>query len=238
MESWAFFGKRTRALLRCMDTSANKMEEIDKKSPVFTPGNEPYLGRESVYIFDTIISACLAGNKEAAEYTRKHELSDLQKAACQIIPQGISLALSIRELVRQGYLFAAAVLMRPLIERAAIISYLHENPDKVVLWRNGWKHSERPSLAVMLATMNKEADTKQAKEFCDDFNHLVHGDPAGASFNLIKLDSGFGYAPSKVLNNPELCDYICIQSHCFLIVIMARMAGCFPISEKPPKKSV
>ncbi|MFH1618277.1 MAG: hypothetical protein ABIG11_00060 [bacterium] len=214
------------------------MEEIEKKSPIFTPGNEPYLGKESLFIFDTIISACLAANKEAAAYSRNHELSDLQKAACQIIPQGISLALSIRELVRQGYLFAAAVLMRPLIERAAIISYLHENPEKVVLWRNGWKHSERPSLAVMLATMNKEADTKQAKEFCDDFNHLVHGDPVGASYNLVKLDSGFGYAPSKMLNNPELCDYICIQSHCFLIVIMARMAGCFPISEKPPEKSV
>ncbi|HOI42927.1 MAG TPA: hypothetical protein PK523_08285, partial [Elusimicrobiales bacterium] len=173
-----------------------------------------------------------------AAYTHKHKLSDLQKAACQIIPQGISLALSIRELVRQGYLFAAAVLMRPLIERAAIISYLHENPEKVVLWRNGWKHSERPSLAKMLATMNKEADTKQAKEFCDDFNHLVHGDPIGASYTLVKLDSGFGYAPSKMLNNPELCDYICTQSQCFLIVIMGRMSGCFPESGKQPAKGI
>jgi hypothetical protein len=37
-------------------------------------------------------------------------------------PQGISLALSIRELIRQGYLFAALVLVRPLIERAVRIS--------------------------------------------------------------------------------------------------------------------
>jgi hypothetical protein len=61
-----------------------------------------------------------------AAYTRLHrdELTDLQRAACQIVPQGINLALSIRELIRQGYLFAALVLVRPLIERAAIISYM------------------------------------------------------------------------------------------------------------------
>jgi len=126
----------------------------DKISPVFMPDNELYLGRESVYQSDQVIISCLEANAEIAEYTHKNSLSDLQKAACQIIPQGINLALSIRELVRQGYLFATAVLMRSLIERAAIISYLHENPTKVSLWQNGWKYSERPKLAKMLATMN------------------------------------------------------------------------------------
>ena len=214
------------------------MEEVVKQNPLFTPGNEPYLGRGSVFHFDQIILCCLKANEEAATYTHNNELNDLQKAACQIIPQGISLALSIRELVRQGYLFAAAVLMRPLIERAATISYLHLNPDKVSLWQSGWRHSERPGLAKMLATMNNEVDTKQAKEICDTFNHLVHGDPIGASFNLVKVNSGFGYAVSKVLNEPDLCDFICIQSQCYLIVIMARMIGCFPISKQLPEKSV
>ncbi len=100
------------------------MNNSSKETPIFTPDNEPYLGRESIFHFDQVIVSCLEANAGIAAYTHKNELNDLQKAACQIIPQGINLALSIRELVRQGYLFAAAVLMRPLIERAAIISYL------------------------------------------------------------------------------------------------------------------
>ncbi len=205
------------------------MKEASKKSPVFTPDDEPYLGRESVFHFDQVILSCLEANAEIAAYTHKNELNDLQKAACQIIPQGINLALSIRELVRQGYLFAAAVLMRPLIERVAIISYLHEKPQEVSLWQRGWEHKERPSLAKMLATMNKEVDTKQAQEICSTFNSLTHGDPMGSAFNLVSLPAGgLGYSVGKVLNEPEFCDFVCFQSYLYLIVIMARMAGCFP----------
>lgn len=209
------------------------MNNLSKESPIFTPENEPYLGRESVYHFDQTILSCLEANAEIAAYTHKNKLNDLQKAACQIIPQGINLALSIRELVRQGYLFAAAVLMRPLIERAAIISYLHEKPEEVSLWQTGWQYKERPSLSKMLATMNKEVDTKQAQEICNTFNSLTHGDPIGSSFNLVKLTSGgVGYSVGKVLNEPEFCDFICYQSYCYLIVVMGRMAGCFPETKK------
>ena len=209
------------------------MSESKKYLPIFTPDNEPYLGRESVFHFDKVILSCLEANSEIAAYTHKHELNDLQQAACQIIPQGINLALSIRELVRQGYLFAAAVLMRPLIERAAIISYLHENPKEVVLWQNGWKYRERPSLAKMLATMNKEANIDEAQEICNIFNSLTHGDPIGSEFNLVDLsDGGVGYSVGKVLNEPKFCDFICFQSYIYLIVIMSRMAGCFPDIKK------
>ena len=207
------------------------MKETNHSSIVFTPDNEPYVGRQSVYHFDQVILSCLEANTEVAAYTRAHahELSALQKAACQIIPQGINLALSIRELVRQGYLFAAVVLMRPLIERAAVISYLHERPDEVILWENGWLYRERPSLATMLSTMGGEADVEQAKQICETFNHILHGDPIGSSFNLVNLGSGgMGYAVGKALSEPELCDFICFQSYCYLIVLMGRMAGCFP----------
>jgi hypothetical protein len=196
---------------------------------VFTPDNEPYLGRQSVYHFDQVILSCLEANKEIAAYTRTSELTDLQKAACQIIPQGINLALSIRELVRQGYLFAAVVLVRPLIERAAIISYLHMHPEEVRLWQKGWRHGERPSLVKMLSTMHGEADFEQAQQICSAFNHVVHGDPIGSSYNLVPLDlGGLGYSVSKMLDNPELCDLICFQSYCYLVVLMARMVACFP----------
>lgn len=59
-------------------------KRADQPKAVFTPDNEPYLGRQSVYHFDQVIVSCLEANAEAAAFSRKHahELSDLQKAAC------------------------------------------------------------------------------------------------------------------------------------------------------------
>ncbi len=208
---------------------------------VFTPDDEPYSGRQSVFGFDQVILSCLEANAEVAAFTHEHAhaLTDLQKAACQIIPQGINLALSIRELVRQGYLFAAVVLMRPLIERAAVISYLHEHPEEICLWQEGWRYRERPSLATMLATMHGRADIDQAKQICETFNHVVHGDPIGSRFNLVDLGSGdLGYAVGKALSEPELCDFICFQSCCYLVVLLGRMAGCFPDIHGPQERGL
>ena len=198
--------------------------------PVYLPGNEPYLGRDSVHQFDVVIISCLELNTDIAAHTHRITLSDLQKAACQIIPQGINLALTIRELVRQGYLFGALVLMRPLIERAAVISYLYRHQDAVETWKSGWKYRDRPSLAEMLETMSGgKVDIAFGKQLCHHFNHIVHGDPVGSYSNLVHLsDTSFGYSVGKVTDNPELCDEICIQSFCYLIVLMGMMTACFP----------
>ena len=64
---------------------------------VFMPHNEPYLGRATVFAFDNSISFSLWVNRSIAEYThRPLNLTDIQTAATQVIPQGINLALSIR----------------------------------------------------------------------------------------------------------------------------------------------
>src|SRR2546425_956342 len=122
---------------------------------VFTPANEPYLGRQALLTFDKEIPFSLWISSHIAAYTRSHreQLTDLQRAACQIVPQGINLALSIRELIRQAYLFAALVLIRPLIERAAIISYVSDHPEAIETWKGGWRFRERPSLSSMLVAM-------------------------------------------------------------------------------------
>ena len=197
---------------------------------IYTPDDEPYLGREAVYQFDVTIKACLDTNAHVAAYTRNHKLSDLQHAASQIVPQGVNLALSIRELVRQGYLFGASVLLRPLIERAALISYLCEEPTAVALWNDGWKKGERPCLGKMLATMTRgKFNQQETQNILAMFNSLDHGDPASAEFNLVRLsDSTLGYSVSKALSEPEFCDFVCFHAYCYLIVIMGRMAECFP----------
>jgi hypothetical protein len=131
--------------------------------PVYLPHNEPYLGRSTVLTFDKVIVSCLRQNSVVAAYTHRIALTDIQKAASQIIPQGINIALTIRELIRQGYLFGALVLLRPLIERTAIISYLHSNPDEITAWQNGWQYRERPSLPVMLEAMSDKQDIKSSR---------------------------------------------------------------------------
>lgn len=187
------------------------MNPDESSSPaVFTPENEPYLGRRPLLQFDRIIVATLRANRAVAAASRDGGLTDLQRAACQIIPQGVSIGLSIRELIRQGYLFSAFVLLRPLIERAAIVSYLVRHPEAVEHWKTGWKHRARPSLRRMLDAMGWEAvDTSMAKEICEFFGHAVHGDPISAYWNTIEFHDGdTGHASGRILNRPDFCDII------------------------------
>jgi hypothetical protein len=203
---------------------------------VFTPANEPYLGIKSLLWFDRIICWALAANTPVARWTRDNvrSLTNLQHAACQVIPQGISIALSIRELIRQAYLFSALVLMRPLIERAAVISYLDENPDAVSLWETGWKNRDRPSLARMIKAMAGSVSQEDAQRVCSAHNHIVHGDPMSCYQNLVHLPpGGVGYASGKILDNAELCDAIAMEAQCYLVVVAGRMSRIFPDVQIP-----
>ncbi len=210
-----------------MTNSARKLESV------YLPSNEPYLGRESLFQFDKIILLYLEKDADIAKFTHTASLTDLQKAACQIIPQGVNLALTIRELIQQGYLFGALVLMRSLIERAATISYLFRKPAKLTLLQSGWNYNgkdRRPSLKELVEVMgpNFPGDATIAQRVVDLFNHITHGDPIGATWNLIHLSDGaLGYSVSKVVDDPDLCDFICFQSLCYLIVLKSMRDAIF-----------
>lgn len=198
---------------------------------VFLPSNEPYLGRAAVEKFDKAIVLCLEANSVLAARSRQSGLSDLQVAGCQLIPQGIKLALSIRELVRQGYLFAARVLMRALIERLAIIFYLELHPDQLSIWKKGWKYRDRPSLATMLEELGSHRlqHVKVDSSFTREYNSLVHGDPASADSNLTFTEDGepiFGV--SKDLESPEVCDRVCSEATVWLGELLLTAARLFP----------
>lgn len=199
---------------------------------VFSPNDEPYLGRELLFHYDQMISCCLEINAEIAPLSHKLALSSSQRMACQVIPQSISLVLSIRELIRQGYLFGAHVLKRSLIERVTILLYLHHFPDKQVLWDEGWKHKNAPSLAKMFEQINQkeEHDLKvKGHELTASLNSLVHGKPESAAWNSVIMGDGqFGSAPSKMLNSPKLCDDLCADILPWLTIIPAMMCAYFP----------
>jgi hypothetical protein len=198
---------------------------------VYTPDNEPYLGRDSLLRFDQTIVGALKANQAVAGASRvASDLSDLQRAACEIIPQAISISLSIRELIRQAYLLSGFILVRPLIERTAIISYLVREPDAVHLWKQGWPHGKRPSLAKMLDSMGwAQVGESMGRKICDLYNHLVHGDPLASQWNTIGLPGGgIGYASGRITDRPELCDIIASNTYAHMFILMAMMTATFP----------
>lgn len=79
---------------------------------ILTPDNEPYLGRTLLFHFDQLICSAMEQNSIVAPTSHKRVLTDEQKMASQVVAQALSIALSIRELIRQGYLFGGHVLLR------------------------------------------------------------------------------------------------------------------------------
>ena len=44
-----------------------------------------------------------------------------------------------------------------------------------------------------------------AKQICETFGHIVHGDPVGSQWNLMKLSRDrLGYSVGKVINDPVI----------------------------------
>lgn len=200
-------------------------------SAVFTPSNEPYLGRTSVEKFDRAIVMVLERNLALAERSRRPGLSAVQVAAGQLIPQGIKLALAVRELVRQGYLFAARVLMRSLVERVAIAFYLEQNPDEIGVWQRGWKYGERPSLPAMLKLVGDRRfeHVEIGPGFTSVYNSLTHGDPASAALNMVFTEDGDPvYGVSKDLDSPEICDLVCCEATVWLGELLLTAERLFP----------
>ncbi len=206
--------------------------EFENIPIISTPDNEPYLGRTLLFHFDQLISSLLEQNSETAHTTHNKNLSDQQMMACLVIPQAISITLSIRELIRQGYLFGAHVLFRAVVERATILLYLHHFPEKINKWNKGWNYQDAPSLAKMLEAIQLKqgnSSTIPGHELTKSMNSLLHSKPDSGPWNTIDLErGGSGYASSKILNLPELCDDLCANIIPWIVVIQSMMATYFP----------
>ncbi|MCA1708234.1 MAG: hypothetical protein LC808_35135 [Actinobacteria bacterium] len=206
---------------------------------VFTPDDEPYFGRPSVYQLDRMLSIFITQQHRIASWTHDATLSPLQRAASELVPSASSIALSIRELVRQAYLMSALTLTRPLMERVATLSYLIDNPSKVSLWERGWPHKTRPTLKQRMDAMVNVKDAPLPKDtppsetdvakVIDRYNSLVHGDRAAALHGAVLLDCGSpGFTVSKDTGSPTRADEVCHETVCWLVVLMARCDQLFP----------
>lgn len=212
--------------------------------PVFTPGDEPYLGVQLVHQLDLVIAPLMQQQTRIAACTSSNDVTPLQEAAGELAPGACSLVLSIRESVRQGYLLAALVLTRPLLERVATLSYLVENPAQVKLWREGWPQKGRPSLRTRMKAMGLPPSfdsplwTPDAPSDDDitvmikRYNGLVHGDPASAYSTAVLLPDGRpGHAIGKDLSSPTRANQICGETLAWVVVLMACCEQLFPAAE-------
>jgi len=200
-------------------------------APIYTPDSEPYLGRELLFRFDNLICSCLELNSSCAPASHGKTLSRFQNALCILVPQTITLALSIRELIRQGYLFGAKVLVRPLTERAVTILYLSKNSDALQVWDDGWEYNKRPKLQEMVEYLNREllqGKFASLKGFAHELNSATHGDPLSAQWNVVLRDDGTPVFPvSKNLSSPQLADEICAETIPWLAATMGIMCAAF-----------
>lgn len=199
---------------------------------VFTPSDEPYLGRTLLFHFDQLISSAMEQNAAAAPTSHGRVLSDHQEMACQVIAQALSIALSIRELIRQGYLFGAHVLLRALVERAAILLYLHLYPNDIERWKRGWHQGDAPGLAKMFDAIQAKQQHNPSipgRDLTATMKSLLHSKPDSAPWNMVPLgETGCGQAVSKILNRPDLCDDLCANAIPWLAVVQGMMAAYFP----------
>lgn len=186
--------------------------------------------------FDLMIVAAMEQQHRVGPWTRENRerLSRLQLAACQIVPGALSIALGIRELIRQAYLFPGFMLLRPLVERAATISYLAETPAALDLWEEGWPYSKRPRLPDLLSSMRTGQPPSgvadlEARKVANHYNALVHGDPVAAQANIVLGATGEPtHTVSKDLDSPDKADDLASHGAMYLIVLIARTAQIFP----------
>ena len=191
---------------------------------IFTPSNEPYLGRQPLFAFDELIAATLNLNQHVAPVTRAGPMTDLQRALCQLVPAALSISLSIRELIRQGYLYGALVLLRPLAERTVSALYLQKVPAALDLWHAGWIHGKRPGFGKMVRELWGDLHPDADKAITASLNSLVHGDPQSSEWNLIFGSSGApAYAVSKILDRPDICDHVALEAMTYLAGLTGLM---------------
>jgi len=207
----------------------------DLPLPIYLPSNEPYLGSQALLEFDQAIPPAMDEHIKIGLRTFSSDLTPLQICATEIIPQGVSIALSIRELIRQAYLYSAGILIRPLVERTGTIYYLNAYPDAVIMWENGWPRKSQPSLKDLLEILHPARDDENHIWFKTMLNKLIHSDPEGAAYNMFVREDGVPvFSSGKIIDQPKVCDFISIAGKHYLERLVSIAGLIFPPTDEAP----
>jgi hypothetical protein len=195
------------------------------------PPNDPYSSLEPVQHLDGLLSDLGELSKRLGNALRdRQNVSELQRAALELVPAASALANSIRVLIREGYLVPALVLVRPLLERIATLCYLEDHQEALTLWRQGWPHQSRPSLKQRVSAMMPGAPQQLLDRLAaavSGYNGLVHGDPAAAQQSLMMTREGTGYTLGRDYQTPGRAASIAAETGVAVAFLIARTTAVF-----------
>jgi len=197
---------------------------------IFTPGNEPFLGRTLLKHFDDMLIVSMERYDELLKPIDINNLNKSELATYQLVSQTINLAFSIRELIRQGYLFGAKTMFRSLLERSTMLYYFYLEPSSVELWLDGWPYRKAPSLAKMLEVINEKGPKMKnfkGHEFLENHNNVVHGKLESLIYNMNGDKEKLDYVFTKDLSNTKLCDEICADCIPQMVIMLSMMIDKF-----------
>lgn len=200
---------------------------------------DPYLGMRSLYDLDLFIPTLCEVNLSVAKWTQanKSKMNELQNACSCIMPNAIQISLSIRELIKSGYLFSAKILLRSLLERILVISVFQKKPEKIKKWLESKGTDNRPSYNEMLDYVDEfqrfheaeNIDIKSLmKEYIKDLHSVVHTDVFGLGQNTMKSPEGdIRYLSGADHNNPQFADEICLRTWTSMAMLLNRIMQVF-----------
>jgi hypothetical protein len=171
-----------------------------------------YAERPIFWRMSEFIDSSLHDCRVVSVVVQEAKWTAIQKAVVSLAPVGMSVVCSIRELVRIGYIPAARMLVRPLIERVATTEYLIQNPEAIDLWNLGRPRKGWPKLAALLSYLEKGHPNDYAiyKNFVDELNEVVHPDALGDRQFLAPNSAGqMVYWFDQVPTAYDLADNIC-----------------------------
>jgi hypothetical protein len=81
----------------------------------------------------------------------------------------------------------------------------------------------------MLNSIGKDDFPNIGSKITPIYNSLTHGDPDSAIWNLVHTkDGGIGYSVTKIIDEPSLCDKICLEGSTWLLVLISLAITIFP----------
>lgn len=188
-------------------------------------------------------------NAKAVKYSNSVQLSRLQSAATQLLSPAYSLAFGIEALLSARHLFAAELLLRPLIERVAVLNYLAEEGDQALdIWDSGWDKNKRPSLPELieyvpvLQDRPSEPDGSMTmKEFrqrtLNRLHALVHADPLGSLRCLAPAESDHVMISGPMVGNQIRFNEVAIHTVIFVSALLKVTERVFPCAEWPYERT-
>lgn len=183
------------------------------------------------------IDAALKDLKSVSLFLPDTHWTSIQRAIVGIVPVGMSVACSVRQLVQLGYIPSAKILIRPLIERVMTAEYLFSSSQAVELWLAGWPQKKRPKLAYLLSLFEKghPEEWRTYQTFMvDDLHSAIHPNPLGDEKFQTPNDQGkFVFWHDTVPNAFEMADNVCAATMMSAVFLASQAKRAFVWKESP-----